>query len=199
MIRVVVFFCVLLPSCLSTLVLLAEDKSIKEVTDLVTQSHRDTVLRYFSSNQSYRVEDLLVQSQVSELQNYLRSTKGHSPSTHPKLLKRVLPDHSHLAKLFYQKRFKQKLRDLSKELDGYESLHRMCHTAAGSKQLENLLENGETARIILIAKDLIKKPKRKRAPRIYTVGDFLDVSQKLSIREKELQDPNGKPLDSNGK
>ena len=187
MFRVVLVSCFLMQGLLIPVELQAEDKSQIEEgnakdanVDGATESYGKSALRYFSSNKDYRPEDLIVQSQVAEFQNYLKRTKGHSAATHPRLVKRVLPDHSPLSKLFHQKRFKQTLRDLSKQLNGYASLYKICSTAAGRKELETLLKKGDTERIAVLAAEAAKKPMRRQASKIFTIGDLLAATRPSS-------------------
>jgi len=148
-----------------------------------------TVLRFFAGITSYQEGDLIVRSDVAELQDYLRKTHHHSAATHPALLKRVLPDHSQLARLFYTSQGGQVLRIAAKKLGGYADLDRFTRTAIGRGQLREAISSSNADILVeMLAKKSIEQQieqatdvHSKNAPprnqRIYTVKQFLRAVQ----------------------
>ncbi len=101
--------------------------SLTEWTDPLSK----TVVRYFKGQSNYLDGDLIVRSQVAELQAYLRKTQGACAATNPLLRRRVLVDHSCLARAFYSLGGDRLLREAAGILGGYGPLDRLCQTKAG--------------------------------------------------------------------
>ena len=78
-----------------------QTKNVDQASAAV-KSMRETVFRFFEGDRRYQRGDLIVQSQVAELQDYLRKTRGPIRATHPKLRKQVLSDNACLARAFYR-------------------------------------------------------------------------------------------------
>ncbi|MCG8449475.1 MAG: hypothetical protein MI725_07850 [Pirellulales bacterium] len=136
-----------------------------------------TVLRYFASTKSYRRGDLISQSQLAELQTYLRRTQGLSPATHRRLLKRALPDRHGLVKFFHNQKYKDLLRAVAEKSGGYAALDNLSRPTGGRKQLENLLDTGELDALLKTLAELPKRSSAKRVQPIYTADDFLAAVQ----------------------
>ena len=148
-----------------------------------SNNFEQTVLRFFAGMTSYEEGDLIVQSQVEELQDYLRKTRGRSRATQPVLLKRVLADHSPLARLFYTPEGGPVLRSAAEKLGTYAGLDRLSRTSTGRRQLNEAIHDGNADRLVKILAEGNQSthrtaddhpehvPRLKR--RIYTVKQFL--------------------------
>lgn len=113
----------------------AEAASPGESPALSNQRLKETIERYFHSMQDYQQGDLICQSQVEELQRYLLRAFGRIPTTHPRLLHRVLPDEAPLIRLFYMDNGADVLRAAAERLHGYDALQALAHTATGRTQI----------------------------------------------------------------
>ena len=148
-------------------------------TDGADAKLRRTVERHFEADSGYQAGDLVAHTDVAELQLYLRKAHGRSPATHPKLLKRCLPDHSFLTQLFHSKRGKPALRQASKEVGGYGPLYELSKSKQGRARLVGAIEKGEISRLVEELKSETAsdsagtgKPRRKRSPRIFTADEL---------------------------
>ncbi len=151
-----------------------------------------TIRRYFASMGGYQEHDLITRSQVEELQGFLRKTGRRSLATHPKLLHRVLPDGSRLAKLFYSRNGANVLRAAAMQLGSYAKLEALTRTPAGHAKLteavslqsveavlELVAENHEPLQQPTAEKKLPVKVKAKTKPRnfrVYTLSEFLNAA-----------------------
>ena len=165
----------------------AEDVAIEEGQK--DQKLADSIRRYFRSSGSHEAGDLIVRSQVEELQNYLRKTRGPIPASNARILKRVLPDSSQLARLFYRQSGAYVLRTAASRLGGYHVLDRLCNTregltkirlAIGSGKSEDLnaiasAEESPDGTVGLGASDPVDGAAH-RYSKIYTVEDFLQAA-----------------------
>ncbi len=147
---------------------------------------RETVLRFFEGDSGYQPGDLIVQSQVAELQDYLRRTRGPIHATHSRIRKRVLADNACLARAFYRLGGRKLLGQTAIQLGGYAPLDRLCQTKAGRRKLSKAILAGDMASLVAYAqaieKTLAESPDAKakqatfvthRAPKIYSVEDFV--------------------------
>lgn len=141
-----------------------------------------TIRRYFVAIGGFQEGDLVAQSQVRELQIYLRKTRGHSAATHPKLLGRVLPDASRLARLFYSGQGAEVLRNAANKLGGYEYLDRLSRTHAGRAQLNAAIKSDSPGLPVELLPKLAKKVTKtartskespSKASLIYTVDELV--------------------------
>jgi hypothetical protein len=148
-----------------------------------------TVVRYFEGQSQFIPGDLIVRSQVDELQDYLRKTRRASPATNPQLRKHVLVDHACLAKAFYGLGGDWLLREAARKLGGYGPLDQLCQSKAGREilttairlsDLEMLLDYlrkhelpPEPVRVSPVETD--KKQVARKLSKIYTVEDLLKV------------------------
>lgn len=145
----------------------------------------ETVQRYFSGMGGYQEGDLLSRSQVQELQDYLKKTRGHSPATHPWILSRVLADNSRLVRLFYRHNGAELLREAVAKGNGYEVFKSITHTSIGYSELVDAVERGAVEDLIQMANqksqqqaDALKASdsspkKRLKPPLIYTATDYI--------------------------
>lgn len=145
---------------------------------------KSTVVRYLSADADYRPGDLITQSQLKEIQAYLRRTQGNSPATHPKWRKRMLPDKAHLASIFYSGGGPV-LRQAAAKLGGYGELDRLSKDVSGRRVLQDAIESNSPDKLIraLQAKGEKTKAQRSnqgnkppamvRSTRIYTAAEFL--------------------------
>lgn len=157
--------------------------SLADRTDSISRS----VVRYFQSQQHHLSGDLIVRSQVAEIQAYLRKTRGASPATNPKLRKRVLADQNYLARIFYGSQGGRLLREAAIQLGGYGPLDQLCQLQSGrqvltaairQQNLKMLVEytqkhepSPESTRASSV--DVEKKQQTRKLGNIYTVEDLL--------------------------
>jgi len=161
----------------------------------------ETAELFFGADPSYRSGDLLVRSQVAGFQDYLRKTQGTSLATRSRLLKRIEPDNSRLAHVFFSKNGRSTLRVAAQELGGYEPL--VCHsrTKRGFQSLQEAAKLGQASQLVeqIVAKEALEKlakkpntrPTTSRLSRIYTEEQLLDAmlsrpsSQKKQSTQRE--------------
>ena len=148
----------------------------------------ETARIYLEANGGYIAGDLLTESQIDELQAYLRLSQGNSPATHRDLLKRTLKDRAPLARFFYQKHGSQVLRSAAQELGGYAKLEALSLDSGGRAVLKRAISAGSAPAIVeAIAQD----PQYSQTPpseadqgeivprfsKIFTLQDFLEASR----------------------
>jgi len=148
-----------------------------------------TVVRYFEGQSQFLPGDLIVRSQVAELQDYLRKTRGASAATNPLLRKQVLVDHACLARAFYGLGGDWLLREAARKLGGYGTLDRLCKTKAGREILTAAVRQSDLEMLLgylrkhdlppeSVRVSLADTEKKRVAPKlskIYTVEDLLKV------------------------
>ena len=148
-----------------------------------------TVIRFFESQSQYLPGDLIVRSQVAELQAYLRKTEGACPATNPQLRRRVLVDHACLARVFYGLGGDRLLREAARKLGSYGPLDRLCQSKAGrailttavrQSNLEMLMDYlqkhelpPEPVRAIPLDQDIDQKQLARKLHKIYTLEELL--------------------------
>ena len=164
-------------------------------TEGAPAAHRDgleeTVRRFFAEISSYHQGDLIVQSQVEDLQDYLRKTHRRSRATQPVLLKRVLPDRSQLARFFYTAQGGSVLRSAAEKLGTYAGLDHLSRTSTGRHQISEAIHSGRADQLVEILTE--KNPPADRTAgghsknvplpkrRIYTVQQFLLAAQPQNV------------------
>jgi len=148
---------------------------------------KESSRRYFASMGGYIEGDLIAKSQIEELRDYLRITRGNSVAMHPKLLGRVSSDQARLVRLFYKESGAETLRAAAEKSNGYEVFDRMCHQTKRFAELADAVERGAIETLIQMAAQESQKksqaeqekkdaPKRRtKPPRIYTLEDYLDA------------------------
>jgi hypothetical protein len=145
-----------------------------------------TVIRHFQSQEQYHVGDLIVRSQVAEIQDYMRKTRGISPSTNSRLCKRVVADQDPLARAFNSADNDRLLREAAIQLGGYGPLDQLCQlksgrqilaTAMRQSNLEMLLEyvheNGLSPETAQTSSANAEEKQDHERNKIYTVEDLL--------------------------
>jgi|GEM_PF-3806630 len=153
-----------------------------------------TIVRFFESQSHYYPGDLIVRSQVAELQDYLRKTRGAGPWTNFQLRRRVLVDHACLARIFYGLGGDRLLREAAQKLGGYGPLDRLCQSKSGREILVAAVRqsNFEMLRDYLQKHGLPPEPVRispadsnkkhpvRKLAKIYTVEGLLKWMQSVS-------------------
>ena len=100
-------------------------------TDASGETIEQTIRRYFESLPEFHEGDLISQSHVEDIQQYLLKTQGHIPATHPHILKRALPDRSPLVRCYYKQNGSELLREAARSLGSYGPLESMLRTGRG--------------------------------------------------------------------
>ena len=158
-----------------------------------------TVIRHFQSQQQYHVGDLIVRSQVAEIQDYMRKTRGISASTNSRLRKRVVADQDPLARAFYSADNDRLLREAAIQLGGYGPLDQLCQLKSGRQilatairqaNLEMLVkyahENGVSSGAAQASSANVEEKRNRERSKIYTVEDLLKA---MHPHRKGLADP----------
>lgn len=109
---------------------------------------RATVLRFFDGQSDYLNGDLIVRSQVTELQDYLRKTRGLCRATHPSLWKRVLADHASFCRMFFGPGGRKTLNKTAEILGGYSALARLCQSKQGRAVLAKSIQAGDAQMLV---------------------------------------------------
>ena len=161
---------------------------------------RATAFRYFSADEDYRRGNLIVRSQVDELQAYLRRTRGPIKAANPIFLKRVLQDNSLLGRYFYRQGGAEVLRLTAEQLGGYGKLEALSATREGKLAIQSAIETASPQELIELAQSA-EKPSaagdtesgdsKKTIPtfldlRIYTLEEYFEA---VFEAEKRLQTP----------
>lgn len=165
---------------------------------------RDTVYRFFQTENSFKEGDLIVRSQVEDLQDYLRRTRGPIPAANPILLKRLVRDNSLLSRYYYRQGGADVLRSAAKSLHGYRQLEACCASKLGKEHLQRAIKKSDPMEIVqFVTKQDAEKSTETpsdtvvaepNAPsyldlRIYTVEDFLDAILAEGRNSKSLPSP----------
>ena len=151
-----------------------------------TDSISRTVIRHFQSQDQYHVGDLIVRSQVAEIQDYMRKTRGISPITNSRLCKRVIADQDPLARAFNSAGNDQLLREAASQLGGYGPLDQLCQLKSGRQilattirqsnleiLLEYIREKGLSPEIVQTSSANAEEKQDRGRSKIYTVEDLL--------------------------
>ncbi len=102
-----------------------------------------TVKRFFEGRGSFSLDDLVVRSEVEELQAYFRRTRGHTRLSNPRLRKNVIPDNNLLARTFSSSEGQVFLRKVAQSLGGYERLNHLCISPMGRKILTEMVVSSD--------------------------------------------------------
>ncbi len=116
------------------------------------QQLAQTIHRYFAGNSGYREGNLICRSQVEELQQYLRRTRGNIPAIHRRLLNRVLADEAPLTKFFYTKNGEAVLYAAANKLAGYAELEAAARMAEGRKQIRAAIQSNQSDALVEFVK-----------------------------------------------
>jgi hypothetical protein len=156
-----------------------------------------TIHRYFASNSDYREGNLICRSQVEELQQYLRRTRGNIPAIHRRLLNRVLADEAPLTQFFYTKNGEAVLCAAANELAGYAKLEAAARMAAGRIQIKAAIQSNQSDALVEFVKQEFPAKSRPNpsqqgqqagqqagqqqagtaVARIYTLEQFIEAAQ----------------------
>jgi len=162
--------------------------SMVESAPLSDQRLRETIERYFHGMQDYQQGDLICQSQVEELQLYLRRTHGRVTATHPRLLHRVLPDEAPLIGFFYRNDGANVLREAAERLHGYRALQALAHTVSGRTQISAAISSKNPELLVNSAKQVFSREQDSRSPEqnerqvgpgihhLFTLEQFIEAS-----------------------
>ncbi|MEQ8838894.1 MAG: hypothetical protein RID07_18960, partial [Lacipirellulaceae bacterium] len=101
----------------------------------------EAVGRFMASNSDLHPDDLIVHSDVLELQEYLVRTHREGPLTSPRVLHHVLEDRSALSRL-YHRRGGDALRTAAEALGSYEPLNQLARKGDGRKVLRDAIDSG---------------------------------------------------------
>ncbi len=175
-----------------TLVLLLSSSTAsraKKASETLSRARlAETAELFFGADPAYRSGDLLVRSQVASFQDYLRKTQGASSATRSQLLRKIEPDNSRLASVFFSKGGRSTLRVAAQELGGYGPLVRYCRTKRGLRSLQKSVKRKQVSQLVEqisaqeakeAQKALSKKTNTRtaffRSTRIYTEKQLLDA------------------------
>ncbi len=162
---------------------IAEQDSSSQQQKVVSETAR----LYLESNNGYQPGDLITESQIEELQHYLRKSLGKSPATHRGLLNRTLKDTAPLSRFFYREQGNQVLRSAAEKLGGYVKLEALSLEQKGRQALQRAISTGSEAEIVTMVEasrqNSSEKPtseQKKTSPYhlrvIYTLEDFLEAA-----------------------
>ncbi|MEO2045969.1 MAG: hypothetical protein ABGX16_05285 [Pirellulales bacterium] len=144
-----------------------------------------TVIRHFQSQEQYHVGDLIVRSQVAEIQDYMRKTRGISASTNSMFRKRVVADQDPLARTFNSAGNDRLIREAAILLGGYGPLDQLCKLKFGRQILATTIHQSNLEMLVeyvhghgvssgaaqASSANAEEKPNRERS-KIYTVEDL---------------------------
>lgn len=156
-----------------------------ETGQITGQQLRETIERHFDSMDGVQDGDLICQSQVDEVQQYLRRTQGHIPATHPRLFRRALPDLAPLVRFFYMDGGADVLREAAQQLHGYGQLHALSLTGAGRAEISTAIESKNPQLLIKLVTERAVSPtspeQGDRQPHtanshIFTLQQFLEAA-----------------------
>jgi hypothetical protein len=152
------------------------------------QQVAETIERHFAGIVDYRKGHLICRSQVEELQQYLRRTRGNIPAAHGRLLIRILADNAPLTRIFHSEHGEKVLTAAAGQLGGYEKLASLARLAAGRTLIREAIRadqpdvlvdhvNRETA-AIQSQQSKQAKPQgiNPGMVRIYTVEQLIEVA-----------------------
>jgi len=138
-----------------------------------------TVIRFFESQANYLPGDLIVRSQVADLQAYLRKTHGASSATNPQLRRRVLVDRACLARVYYGLGGDRLLREAAGKMGGYGPLDRLCQSKAGRALLTTAVNQSNLNALL----DYFRKQELLPPPVRVSHGDRGEHEKKQLVRK----------------
>lgn len=137
------------------------------------QRMAEAVVRFMASNADLQPNDLIVHSDVLELQKYLMRTNREGPLTSSSVLNRVLEDRSALSRL-YHRRGGDALRTAAEALGSYEMLNRLARTGSGRKTLREAIDSGSVVDLLRTIETLERQQHpTKRSSMIYTTSELV--------------------------
>ncbi|QEG35620.1 hypothetical protein Pr1d_29220 [Bythopirellula goksoeyrii] len=151
-----------------------------------------TARLYLESSGTYVPGDLITESQIEELQDYLRRSFGNSPATHRGLSNRALKDDAPLSRYFFREQANQVLRKAAEKLGGYGQLEVLSLNRQGRQVLQEAIATQSEAGIISridtspqnMGSEASGNPHQLKA--IYTLEDFLEAAFPKSGEENSL-------------
>lgn len=174
--------------CFAWSPLFAAVDSSPDAGGLSDQLLRETIERYFSGMSDFQQGDLICQSQVEEVQRYLRKTQGHIPATHLRLLHRALRDEAPLVRFFYMDDGAAILREAARRLGGYGPLQALSLTGQGRLLIDTAINSKDPELLVTFVRQesssassspSSEQAERQRRPRdghIYTMQQFIEAS-----------------------
>lgn len=137
------------------------------------QQLAEAVARFMASNADLQPNDLLVHSDLLELQQYLIQTNREGPLTSPRVLNRVLEDRSALSRL-YHRRGGDALRTAAEALGSYEPLNRLARAGSGQKILRDAIDSGSVVALLRTIETLEREQRPTRQSSIiYTTRELI--------------------------
>ena len=103
---------------------------------------------YLESIEGYLPGDIITESQVEELQHYLRVSHGVSPVTHRGLLHRALKDTAPLSRFFYREKGSEILRAAERKLGGYAEIEAISLRSQGRDAIQRAIAEQSAAEIV---------------------------------------------------
>ena len=139
----------------------------------------ETVYRFMAASGGIQPDDLIVQSDVQELQDFLRVTRHGRPLSSPLLARRILADRSPLSRL-YHRQGGHALRAAAEALGSFAPLDQLASSGAGRKALQIAIDSGSVVELLRMIEDLDSQPRSASSLRkIYTtremVGELLPL------------------------
>ena len=175
----------------------AED--IEPVSSTNNKELFDIALRYFQYSESFEPGDLIVRSQVADLQSYLRKTRGPCRATDAKLLKRILPDNAPFSRFFYLHSGEKVLRNAASRLGGYRQLVSACNDKQGLIVIKEAIRTGNPEPLVSFVESRADQnsgassdPKQVNPnsfldSRIYTVAEFVEAVGGDNVKRETAQ------------
>ncbi|TWU27278.1 hypothetical protein [Bythopirellula polymerisocia] len=147
----------------------------------------ETARLYLESMTGYVPGGLVTESQIEELQQYLRLSLGASPATHRGLLHRTLKDTAPLCRFFYKEQGSEILSSASSQLGGYAEIEALSLSPQGREVLQRAIIDKSTAEIISMVEAKRQNPIAQadtkksgssslRQQTIYTLDDYLETA-----------------------
>jgi len=117
----------------------------------------ETVYRFMAANSGIQPDDLIVRSDVEDLQDFLRVTHHNLPFISPRLTRRVIEDKSPLSRL-YHRQGGDALRSVAEALGTYEPLNRLASKGTGRKALQVAIDSGSVVELLRTIETLGEQP-----------------------------------------
>ncbi|QDS99521.1 hypothetical protein [Adhaeretor mobilis] len=133
----------------------------------------ETVYRFMAANADIQPDDLIVQSDVRDLQDFLRVTHHHMAFSSPLLVNRILADRSPLSRLYYRDGG-DALRSVAEALGSYAPLDRLASRGSGRKALQVAIDSGSVVELLRTIESLESRPPPASSQtKIYTTRELV--------------------------
>lgn len=166
-----------------------------------------TTRQFFGALEGFTPGDLLVASQVEDLQAYLRRTFGPCRLTSPRVVRSAVPDRAPLSRLFHGPNGKSVLREASRQLAGYAQIDALCRSLGGRGIIVRAIAEGDPNAIVQGANRLADAAEAKRGGRspdtvepvarprriVYTVDEMLHTYLDLDDKNTGSTEQAGLP------